>query len=92
MTDQKKIKVNNVDDETRIDRWLKRRFSLLTQSFIENKLRRGLIKINDKKVKSNYQVLAGEIVSISNFSEKIFSIEINCEELKNLYLKNFFKV
>ena len=70
MTDQKNIKVDNIDDETRIDRWLKRRFSLLTQSFIENKLRRGLIKINHKKVKSNYQVLAGDIVSISNFSEK----------------------
>ena len=78
LTDQKKIKVNNIDDETRIDRWLKRRFPLLTQSFIENKLRRGLIKINDKKVKSNHQVLAGEIVGISNFSEKIFStIKIN---------------
>ena len=73
MTDQKNIEVDNIDDETRIDRWLKRRFSLLTQSFIENKLRRGLIKINNKKVKSNYQVLAGDIVNISNFSEKIFS-------------------
>ena len=53
LTDQKKIKVNNIDDETRIDRWLKRRFSLLTQSFIENKLRRGLIRINHNKVRSN---------------------------------------
>ena len=91
MTDQKNIKVNNVDDETRIDRWLKRRFPLLTQSFIENKLRRGLIKINDKKVKSNHQVLAGEIVSISNFSEKIFSkIEIN--KIKKFIPKIFFSM
>ena len=74
MTDQKNIKINNIDDETRIDRWLKRRFSLLTQSFIENKLRRGLIKVNNKKVKSNYQVLACDVVNISGFSEKIFSI------------------
>ena len=73
MTDLKNIKVNNIDDESRIDRWLKRRFPLLTQSFIENKLRRGLIKINHKKVKSNYQVLDGDVVSISKFSEKIFS-------------------
>ena len=73
MIDQKNIKVNKIDDETRIDRWLKRRFSLLTQSFIENKLRRGLIRINHKKVKSNYIVLAGDIVSIYEYSEKIFS-------------------
>ena len=73
MADQKNIKVNKIDDETRIDRWLKRRFSLLTQSFIENKLRRGLIKINQNKVRSNYTVLAGDIVSICGYSEKIFS-------------------
>ena len=54
---QKKIIVTSADDETRIDRWLKRRFSLLTQSFIENKLRRGLIRVNHKIVKSNYKVL-----------------------------------
>ena len=84
LTDQKKIKVNNIDDETRIDRWLKRRFPLLTQSFIENKLRRGLIKINHKKVKSNYQVLSGDIVSFSNFSEKIFS-RIKITKTKKFY-------
>ena len=84
MTDKKNIKANNIDDETRIDRWLKRRFPLLTQSFIENKLRRGLIKINQKKVKSNYQVLAGDIVNISNFSEKIFST-IKITKTKKIY-------
>ena len=73
MTDQKKIIVTSTDDETRIDRWLKRRFSLLTQSFIENKLRRGLIRVNQKIVKSNYKVLASDVIQISGYSEKIFS-------------------
>jgi len=73
LIDQIKIKVNQIDDESRIDRWLKKRFSLLTQSYIENKLRRGLIRVNNKKVKSNYIVLDGDIVSIFGYSEKIFS-------------------
>ena len=91
MTDQKNIKVDNIDDETRIDRWLKRRFSLLTQSFIENKLRRGLIKINHKKVKSNYQVLAGDVVSILKFSEKIFST-IKITKTKKFIPKEIFSI
>ena len=65
--------INKIDDETRIDRWLKRRYSLLTQSFVENKLRRGLIRVNHKIVKSNYKVLARDVINISGYSEKIFS-------------------
>ena len=72
MADQKNIKVNKIDDETRIDRWLKRRFSLLTQSFIENKLRRGLIKINQNKVRSNYTVLAGILLAFADIRKKFF--------------------
>tara|TARA_B100002003_G_scaffold233944_1_gene247291 strand:+ start:638 stop:1570 length:933 start_codon:yes stop_codon:yes gene_type:complete len=73
LINQKNIKVTSIDDETRIDRWLKRKFSLLTQSFIENKIRRGLIRINQKKIKSKHKVLTGDIVTIYEFSEKIFS-------------------
>ena len=64
MINQKNIKVTSIDDETRIDRWLKRKFSLLTQSLIENKIRRGLIRINKKKIKSKHKVLTGDIVTI----------------------------
>ena len=81
MTDQKKIIVTSADDETRIDRWLKRRFSLLTQSFIENKLRRGLIRVNHKIVKSNYKVLANDVINISGYSEKIYS-KIKIKKIK----------
>tara|TARA_B100001123_G_scaffold355071_1_gene407913 strand:+ start:530 stop:1465 length:936 start_codon:yes stop_codon:yes gene_type:complete len=73
LTEYKNITVNNIEDETRIDKWLKRNFPLLTQSYIENKLRRGLIRINSKKIKSNYRVLEGDVVNISGFSENIFS-------------------
>ena len=47
----KNFKVQEKDEETRIDRWLKRNFSSLNQNFIERNLRKGLIKINHSKVK-----------------------------------------
>ena len=67
MINQKKIIVKKVDDETRIDKWLKRKFPLLTQSYIENKIRRGLIKINNNKIKANHKVICNDIVIINRF-------------------------
>ena len=70
---KKNIKVNKSDDETRIDRWLKRRFSPLNQSFVEKNLRRGKIKVNNKKIKSNYVVISGDIVTIyENLFNNVF--------------------
>ena len=90
MIDKKKIYVTKDDDETRIDRWLKRRFFLLTQSYLENKLRRGLIRINNKKVKSNYKVIAGDTVSILGYSEKIFKeIKKSKKFIPKEYLNKF---
>ena len=50
LNNQKNIRVQNIGDDIRIDKWLKRIFSSLNQSFIENKLRRGLIRVNQKKI------------------------------------------
>ena len=69
----KNIKVLGLDVETRIDRWLKRNLSLVTQSFIEKNLRKGFIKVNNYKVKSSYKVKTNDIISIYNFSNKKFS-------------------
>ena len=69
----KNIKVLGLDVETRIDRWLKRNLSLVTQSFIEKNLRKGFIKVNNYKVKSSYKVKINDIISIYNFSNKKFS-------------------
>ena len=64
----KNYKVVALDVDTRIDRWLKRNFSSLNQSFIEKNLRRGLIKINQHKVKANHKVKKNDIVNIFNYS------------------------
>jgi len=65
----KNFKVASNDDDTRIDRWLKRNFSSLNQNFIEKNLRKGLIKINHNKVKANYKVIKNDIVNIFNYSK-----------------------
>ena len=65
----KNFKVKEKDEETRIDRWLKRNFSSLNQNFIEKNLRKGSIKINNSKVKANYKVIKNDIVNIFNYSK-----------------------
>ena len=65
----KNFKVREKDEETRIDRWLKRNFSSLNQNFIEKNLRKGLIKINHSKVKANYKVIKNDVVNIFNYSK-----------------------
>ena len=41
---------------TRFDKWFKKKVSAVPQSFIEKNLRKGNIKVNNKKVKSSYKV------------------------------------
>ena len=65
----KNFKVHSKDEETRIDRWLKRNFSSLNQSFIEKNLRKGFIKINHNQVRANYKVIKNDIVNIFNYSK-----------------------
>ena len=68
----KKIKVSKVDIDTRIDRWIRRRINNLTQSFIERNLRKGLIKVNDNKIKSSYKLKHNDTVIIENLKIENF--------------------
>ena len=90
----KNIKVTKIDDETRIDRWLKRHFTSLSQNFIEKNIRKGIIKVNNNKTKANYIVIAGDIINIYGFLEKNYSILKKNHEYKTLpaeLLKEFNK-
>ena len=77
-------KVSALDVDTRIDRWLKRNFSSLNQSFIEKNLRKGLIKINQHKVKANYKVIKNDIVNIFNYSKDSYRHNIKKIIYKNI--------
>jgi len=86
------FKINNNTAEQRIDKFLKRQFINLSQSFIEKSLRKKNILLNDHITKSNYIVKIGDKITIKNFSEEIYpkfekkktTININ-KSLKNKF-------
>ena len=52
-------KIYSITDDfinTRLDRWFKKMYCDIPQSYIEKKIRKGKIKINNKKVKSSYKL------------------------------------
>ena len=68
--------------ETRLDRFLRRKFVYLTQGIIEKTLRKGQIKVNDKNAKASTRVHKGDIVIIADYL-------IN-KENHTLHKKNYF--
>jgi len=96
----KNIQVKKIDDDTRVDRWLKRQFSSLSQSFIEKNLRKGIITANNKKIKANYKVMIGDIVNIRGYlktkyynlpkkiNKKILSVDLIKEFKKSIIYQN----
>ena len=67
----KKFLIKSVDDESlRIDKWLKINFSSLNQSFIEKNIRKGNIKVNNKKIISKYKLNIKDEIVIYNYSHE----------------------
>ena len=64
----KNIKVKKNDETTRLDKWLKRNFSSLTQSFIEKNIRKKNILVNNLKKSSNYKVKYEDEINILNYN------------------------
>jgi 23S rRNA pseudouridine955/2504/2580 synthase len=56
----------------RLDKWLKINFSSLNQSFIEKNLRKGNIKVNNKKKLSKYKLQINDEVIIFNYSDETY--------------------
>ena len=69
------IKILIIDDSSadqRIDRFLKRNFQNLSQSFIEKNLRKKNILLNKHLTKSNQIINVEDKITIKNFSEEIY--------------------
>ena len=60
--------------DSRLDRWLRRNICEIPQSLIEKNLRKGRIKVNNKKKKSSYKLQKNDKIDLYNFS---FSVRIN---------------
>lgn len=58
------ISVGADEDDTRLDRWLKRKFHGLSQIQIEKALRKGEIRVDGARAKSNTRVKAGQSVRV----------------------------
>ena len=69
------IKILIIDDSSadqRIDRFLKRKFQNLSQSFIEKNLRKKNILLNKHLTKSNQIIKVDDKITIKNFSNEIY--------------------
>ena len=76
--------------DSRFDRWFKRKVINLPQSLIEKIIRLNKVKINKKKTKSSYRVQQGDIIEIYDISKfkvtdrpKILKYKPSNKELNN---------
>ena len=79
---KKNYSIENEFVNSRIDRWFKRNICQVPQSLIEKNLRKGNIKVNNKKSKSSYKLKKSDLVSIIN---------INFTHNKNIKIKKKYQ-
>ena len=56
-------------NDSRLDKWFKKKIINLPQSLIEKIIRQNKIKINKKKTKSSYRVQTGDLIEIYDISK-----------------------
>ena len=66
----KNFKVKKEDEAIRLDKWLKKNFSSLKQSFIEKNIRKKNILVNKLKKKSSYKLICQDEIKILNFDQE----------------------
>ncbi len=59
--------VDNTYNDVRLDKWIKKKISNLPQGLIEKNIRKGKIKLNNKKSKSSQKVKINDKIYIYNF-------------------------
>ena len=63
----KNFKVNKKEEAIRLDKWLKKNFSSLKQSFIEKNIRKKNILVNNSKKSSKYIIQLNDEIKILNW-------------------------
>ena len=79
--------VNQDFAEMRLDRWFKKCIHQVPQSFIEKNIRKGKIKVNNKKVKSSYKLKFNDNILIRAM---IGSGKYNFRSIASLDSSDFF--
>jgi len=79
---KKIFSVNSEYNDVRFDKWFKKNVYNVPQSFIEKNLRKGKIKINNKKIKSSQKVKTNDEVILYDITLKFKSIQKRNEKYK----------
>lgn len=69
MTKVQQVTIQDEDAGIRLDKWFKRHYPNVSHTSVEKALRKGQIKVDGKKVKSNHRVSEGEIVRVPPMTE-----------------------
>lgn len=90
--------VNNNFINSRLDRWIRKNICDVPQSLIEKNIRKGKIKINNKKEKSSYKLQKNDKIQLSNINfflgkhkKKTYTYSPTKKELSfssNLFIEN----
>ena len=86
--------IDSNSSDQRIDKFLKRNFDNLTQSFIEKNLRKKNILLNQHLTKSNQIIKVGDKITIKNFSTEVyqkFKKNQSTIKINKSYITNFKK-
>lgn len=70
MSGVKQITVKSDDDDIRLDRWFKRHYPELSYGRLEKLLRKGDIRLDGKRVKSNLRIAEGQVVRVPPFGDQ----------------------
>ena len=65
---KKIFEISNDYADARLDRWFKKNISEVPQSLIEKNIRKGKIKVNNKKEKSSYRLKNKDKIAIYNIN------------------------
>ena len=79
---KKTFLINSNEENSRLDRWFKKKVSLVPQSLIEKNIRKGNIKVNNKKKKSSYKLQEKDIIILKNIDLKPTKYKIKKEHYR----------
>ena len=65
---KKTISVKDDFASSRLDRWFRKNVCDVPQSLIEKNIRKGNIKVNNKRKKSSYKLIKGDQILIGNIN------------------------
>tara|TARA_Y100000590_G_scaffold349613_1_gene401184 strand:+ start:76 stop:990 length:915 start_codon:yes stop_codon:yes gene_type:complete len=87
---KKSYSVDYNHDQMRLDRWIRNNLGKIPQGLIEKNLRKGKIKVNNKKVKSSYKVRTNDEINLFNFrfKERLIQKKLDYKPTKDTIKEN----